>query len=65
MEAPCHQRVHYLKGGVHAGRIAAGFYEEVDSLRTTLTALVGREEFMLRPPYGMMNFGPSSKVRAT
>lgn len=34
---------------------AAGFYAEVDSLRATLTALLGREEFMLRPPYGMMN----------
>jgi len=34
---------------------ASDFYAEVDSLRATLTALLGRENFMLRPPYGMMN----------
>ncbi len=34
---------------------ASDFYAEVDSLRATLTALLGRERFMLRPPYGMMN----------
>ena len=43
---------------------AAGFYEEVDSLRTTLTALVGREEFMLRPPYGMMNAATQARAAA-
>ena len=32
---------------------AAGFYAEVDQLRMTLTALLGKEDFMLRPPYGM------------
>lgn len=34
---------------------AADFYAEVDSLRATLTALLGREQFMLRPPYGIMD----------
>ena len=43
---------------------AAGFYEEVDSLRTTLTSLVGREEFMLRPPYGMMNAATQARAAA-
>lgn len=43
---------------------AAGFYAEVDSLRATLTALVGREEFMLRPPYGMMNAATQARAAA-
>ena len=43
---------------------AAGFYAEVDSLRATLTALVGREEFMLRPPYGMMNAATQTRAAA-
>ena len=34
---------------------ASDFYNEVDSLRETLTSLLGRKSFMLRPPYGMMN----------
>ena len=34
---------------------AAGFYAEVDQLRETLSALLGREDFMLRPPYGMIS----------
>lgn len=32
---------------------AADFYAEVDQLRITLTALLGQESFMLRPPYGL------------
>ena len=43
---------------------AAGFYAEVDSLRATLTALLGREEFMLRPPYGMMNAANQARAAA-
>ncbi len=43
---------------------AAGFYEEVDSLRATLTALLGREDFMLRPPYGMMNAATQARAAA-
>lgn len=43
---------------------AAGFYAEVDSLRATLTALVGREDFMLRPPYGMMNAATQARAAA-
>lgn len=43
---------------------AAGFYAEVDSLRATLTALLGREEFMLRPPYGMMNAATQARAAA-
>ena len=43
---------------------AAGFYAEVDNLRATLTALVGREEFMLRPPYGMMNAATQARDTA-
>ena len=43
---------------------AAGFNAEVDSLRATLTALLGREEFMLRPPYGMMNAANQARAAA-
>lgn len=43
---------------------AAGFYAEVDQLRATLTALVGREDFMLRPPYGMMNAATQARAAA-
>lgn len=43
---------------------AAGFYAEVDQLRETLTALLGREEFMLRPPYGMMNAATQARAAA-
>lgn len=38
------------------------FYAEVDKLRDTLSGLLGREDFMLRPPYGMIT--PSNRARA-
>ena len=40
----------------------ADFYAEVDELRRTLASLLGREDFMLRPPYGMIT--PSNRARA-
>ena len=40
----------------------ADFYAEVDELRHTLSALLGREDFMLRPPYGKI--APSNRARA-
>ena len=40
----------------------ADFYAEVDELRRTLSGLLGREDFMLRPPYGMIT--PSNRDRA-
>lgn len=43
---------------------ASDFYAEVDQLRATLTALVGRESFMLRPPYGMMNAATKDRAAA-
>ena len=43
---------------------ATGFYTEVDQLRETLTALLGREDFMLRPPYGMMNAATRARAAA-
>lgn len=43
---------------------ASDFYAEVDKLRETLTALLGRESFMLRPPYGMMNAATKSRAAA-
>jgi len=43
---------------------AADFYAEVDRLRETLTALLGRESFMLRPPYGMMNAATKARAAA-
>ena len=43
---------------------ASDFYAEVDSLRQTLTALLGREDFMLRPPYGMMNAATQARAAA-
>ena len=38
------------------------FYAEVDQLRDTLSSLLGREDFMLRPPYGAIT--PSNRARA-
>lgn len=40
------------------------FYAEVDALRDTLTALLGEERFMLRPPYGMMNAATQNRAGA-
>ena len=40
----------------------ADFYAEVDELRRALSGLLGREDFMLRPPYGMIT--PSNRARA-
>ena len=37
------------------GLSAADMYAEVNSLKESLTALLGRESFMLRPPYGLMS----------
>ena len=41
---------------------AADFYAEVDELRRALSSLLGREDFMLRPPYGMIT--PANRARA-
>ena len=38
------------------------FYAEVDKLRDTLSGLLGREEWMLRPPYGKIT--SSNRARA-
>ena len=43
---------------------AADFYAEVDKLRETLTALLGREDFMLRPPYGMISAAGKARAAA-
>ena len=40
----------------------ADFYGEVDKLREILSGLLGREDFMLRPPYGAIT--PSNRSRA-
>ena len=40
----------------------ADFYAEVDKLREALSGLLGREDLMLRPPYGMIT--PSNRTRA-
>ena len=45
-----------------AGISGADFYAEVDELRRTLSGLLGREDFMLRPPYGTIT--PSNRARA-
>ena len=45
-----------------AGVNGADFYAEVDELRRTLSDLLGREDFMLRPPYGAIT--PSNLARA-
>ena len=45
-----------------AGVNGADFYAEVDELRRILSGLLGREDFMLRPPYGMIT--PSNRARA-
>ena len=45
-----------------AGVNGADFYAEVGKLRDTLSGLLGREDFMLRPPYGMIT--PANRARA-
>ena len=50
---------HHRSLGVVSG---ADFYAEVDQLRDTLSRLLGREDFMLRPPYGAIT--PSNRTRA-
>ena len=40
----------------------ADFYAEVDELRRTLSGLLGREDFMLRPPYGKIT--PANRALA-
>ena len=44
-----------------AGANGADFYAEVDQLRDTLFGLLGRKDFMLRPPYGAIT--PSNRAR--
>ena len=44
-----------------AGANGADLYAEVDELRRTLSGLLGREDFMLRPPYGAID--PSNRAR--
>lgn len=41
---------------------AADFYREVDTLRDALRGLLDQQDFMLRPPYGMIT--PSNRARA-
>lgn len=43
---------------------SSDFYTEVDQLRETLTALLGRKDFMLRPPYGMMSAATQARAAA-
>ena len=43
---------------------AADFYAEVDALRDTLTELLGEKQFVLRPPYGMMNAATQDRAGA-
>ena len=45
-----------------AGVSGADFYAEVDELRRTLSGLLGRENFMLRPPYGAIT--PANRAKA-
>ena len=42
----------------------ADFYAEVDKLRDSLSGLLGQEDFMLRPPYGMITPANRARVRA-
>lgn len=46
------------------GLSAADLYNEVNSLKETLTALLGRESFMLRPPYGLMSSANQAQAAA-
>lgn len=56
MDAEGHQiGLHTAHHAKLTGLTAEGFYEEVDSLRATLTEILGVRHFMLRPPYGMVN----------
>ena len=65
MEGEGHQiGLHTYHHKVLAELNASDFYAEVDELRATLTALLGREDFMLRPPYGMMNAATQARAAA-
>lgn len=47
-----------------AGLGPADLSAEVDQLRLTLTALLGPENYMLRPPYGMINHAVETQAAA-
>ena len=65
MEGEGHQiGLHTYHHKVLAELNATDFYAEVDELRATLSALLGREDFMLRPPYGMMNAATQARAAA-
>ena len=58
MEAEGHQvGIHSQTHKVLAGLSAAGLEQEVGALNRTLSALLGEQEFMLRPPYGYTGEG--------
>jgi len=56
MEEEGHQiGIHSQNHKILTDLSGAALYWEVDELRETLTALLGRTDFMVRPPYGITN----------
>jgi len=56
MEAEGHQiGIHSQNHKILTELSGAALYWEVDELRHTLADLLGRSEFMVRPPYGLIN----------
>ncbi len=56
MEVEGHQvGIHSNHHKILSGLNGADFVEEVDNLKDRMKDLLGREDFMLRPPYGMLN----------
>lgn len=65
MVAEGHQiGMHTAHHKILAGLNGADFYAEVDELRFVLVALLGEEDFMLRPPYGMISAAGQSRAAA-
>ena len=56
--------MHTAHHKVLAGLGPADFSAEVDQLRLTLTALLGPEDYMLRPPYGMISHAVETQAAA-
>ena len=65
MDAEGHQvGLHTYDHVMLTGLNAADFSAQVDRSRALLTSVLGRSDFLLRPPYGMVDDGVKKRARA-